>query len=37
MYHGADTTEVDLQPIRDNNPYYCLFFAFFIMWDPSLS
>ena len=31
MYHGADTTEVDLQPIRDNNPYYCLFFAFFII------
>ena len=31
MYHGADTTEIDLQPIRDNNPYYCLFFAFFII------
>ena len=31
VYHGADTTEVDLQPIRDNNPYYCLFFAFFII------
>ena len=31
MYHGADTTEVDVQPIRDTNPYYCLFFAAFII------
>ena len=37
MYHGADTTEVDLQPIRDNNPYYCLFFTFFIIVGSSLS
>ena len=31
MYHGADMTEVDVQPIRDTNPYYCLFFAAFII------
>jgi len=31
MYHGVDMTEIDLQPIRDNNQYYCIFFVLFII------
>lgn len=31
MYHAVDMTDVDLQPIRDNNQYYCIFFVLFII------
>ena len=31
MYHGVDMTDIDLQPIRDYNGWYCIFFTFFII------
>mmetsp|Transcript_3119 Transcript_3119/g.7221 ORF Transcript_3119/g.7221 Transcript_3119/m.7221 type:complete len:1718 (+) Transcript_3119:685-5838(+) len=31
MYHGVDMTEIDVQPIRDHNPFYCIFFVVFII------
>jgi len=31
MYHSVDMTEIDLQPVRDFNKFYCIFFVLFII------
>mmetsp|Transcript_58370 Transcript_58370/g.186060 ORF Transcript_58370/g.186060 Transcript_58370/m.186060 type:complete len:1610 (+) Transcript_58370:485-5314(+) len=31
MYDGVDATEVDEQPVRDNDPYMCIFFVLFLI------
>jgi hypothetical protein len=30
MYDGIDSTKIDMMPSMDTNPYYCLFFFFYM-------
>ena len=32
MYYGIDAVGVDLQPVKDSNPYWSLFFVLFIIF-----
>ena len=32
MYYGVDAAGIDMQPVKDNNPYWMLFFVLFIVF-----